>query len=89
MEKVECVANLKLEIRLESHLTGRCLSPKNTLFNGKISFLWLANSGVKPPFFRNQPAQITKIIRAGQVKRKVNSGELSVEKTLLGLPHIV
>ena len=26
---------------------------------------------------------------AGQVKRKINCGELSVEKTLVGLPHVV
>ena len=50
-KKLYCVSNLKLKIWLESHLTGRRLSPKNALSNGKIYFLWLANTGVKPLFF--------------------------------------
>ena len=51
---------------MESGLTGRWISPKNALFNEKIPFLGLANSG-----YEN---------RAGQAKRKNNLDELSVEK---------
>ena len=63
---------------MESRLTGRWLSPKNALFNGKIPFLWLANTGVKPPFskisrFKNYWSH------AGQVKWKVNRGKFSLE----------
>ena len=45
-------SNFKLKIWLESLLTGRRLSPKSALFNRKIPFLWFANTGVKPPFFK-------------------------------------
>ena len=81
---------LKLEYWLESHLNGRWLSPKNALFNGKIPFLCLANTGVKPPFFKLAGLNYKSYWdQGGQVKRKVNCGELSHELTLLGLPHIM
>ena len=47
----------------------------------------MANTGVKPTFFKISQLELQS--HAGQMKRKVNCGELSVEKTLLGLPHIV
>ena len=60
--------------------------------------MWLVNTGVKPPFFKVNRLKLQKLLKsikviknyyAGQLKRKVNCDELSVEETLLGLPHIV
>ena len=83
----QCFSNLKLEIWSESWPTGRWLSPKNALFNVKIPILLLANTGVKPPFFRISRLKLQS--HAGRVKWKVGCGELPLEITLLGLRHIV
>ena len=73
-------SNLKLKIWLESHFTGRWLSPKNAIFNGKIPFLWLANTGVEPPFSKISLLKLQNYwSHAGQVKQKVNCGKFSPE----------
>ena len=77
------VSNSKLEIWLESRLTGRWLSPKNAPLSGKIHFLWLAQSGLKPPFF-----EISRLVNKKlNVKRKVNCGELHAKKSVRIGPH--
>ena len=68
--KSKKLMSLQPETWLETCLTGHWLSPKNALFNGKILFLWLANTGAEPPFL------------TCKVKRKVNCSEWSVELTL-------
>ena len=84
-KKLQCVSNLKLKNWLESRLTVFWLSRKNTPFNGKISFLQLGNTGVKPSFFKISRLKLQKLLKSW----KVNCGELPVEKDLLALPHIV
>ena len=78
---------------MESRLTGRWLSPKNALFNGRIPFFygWPTLALVWSHLFSKLAGSTYKNYssHAGQVKRKVNCGELSLEITLLGLPHIV
>ena len=65
---------------MESHLTGRWLSPKNALFNGRCLFLWLANTGVEPPFSKLAGSNYKSYWpHVGQVKRKVNCGKFSLE----------
>ena len=68
---------------MESRLTGRWLSPKNDLLSGKIHFLWLAQSGLKPPFFEISWLVNKKL----NVERKVNCGELHVKKSVRMGPH--
>ena len=75
---------------MESPFTGHWLSPKNALFNGKISFLWLANTGVRPPIFKISRLKLQKLLKSCWLSEMESyCGELSVEITLLGLPHIV
>ena len=63
-EKHYCVSNLKLEILLESRLTGHRLSSKNALFSRKIAFSWLANNGVKPPIFKISRLKLQKLLKS-------------------------
>ena len=56
--------HLKLEIWLERCLTSCWVSPKNAPFNGKTPFLWLANTGVKPPFFKTSRLKLQKLLKS-------------------------
>ena len=58
------VSNLKIEIQLKSRPIGCWISPKNALFNGKIRFWWLANTGVKPPFFKISRLKLQKLLKS-------------------------
>ena len=56
--------------------------PPRMLFSiQKIPFLWLANTGLKPPFFKISRLKLQKVLSL--------LGQLSVQIILLGLPHIV
>ena len=77
-------------IWLESHLTGHWLSTKNALFSVKTFFLWLVNTGVKPPFFKISRLKLQKLLNScWPSELSVSYGKLSVELFLSGLPHIV
>ena len=84
-KKLQCVSNLNLKNWLESRLTVFWFSRKNALFNGKIYFLRLGNTGVKPSSFKIRRLKLQKLLKSW----KVNCVELPVEKDLLALPHIV
>ena len=38
--------------------------PKYALFDGKIPFLWLANTGTKPPFFKIRRLKLQKLLNS-------------------------
>ena len=56
---------LKLEIWLESRLTGHWVSLKNSHFSGIISFLWLASTGIRSPFFKVSRLKLQKLLKSG------------------------
>ena len=60
------------------------------LFLIKKSFLQLANTGVKSPFFQISWLKLQKILKSSwPSETKVDCGELFAEKTLFGLPQTV
>ena len=84
------VANLKLEIWVESRLPGRRLSHKNTLFDGKIPFLWLAKTSVIPPFLKISRLKLQNLLNSCFSSETESSLLwISLEIILLGLSHIV
>ena len=88
-QKKQCVSNLKLEIWLESRLTSRWLSPKNALFNGRIPFLWFANTGIELPFSKISWLKL----QSHEVMLAKRNGKLIAVSFLfnltpLGLPHV-
>ena len=38
------------------------ISPKNNLINGKISLLWMASNGLKPPIFKFSRLELQKLL---------------------------
>ena len=86
-KKKKCVSNLKFKIWLESRLTSRWLSPKNVLFNGRIPFLWLANTGLEPPLSKISRLKLQKLLNS-KCNGKLIAVSFLLNLTLLGLPHI-
>ena len=76
MKKKKWVSTLKLEVWLETYLTGCWLSLKNE----KTPILCLVNTGVEPAFSKISRLRLQKYwSHAGQVKRKVNCEKLSLK----------
>ena len=48
---------------MESRLTGRWILLENALFNGKIHFLWSANTSVEPPFLKISRLKLQKLLK--------------------------
>ena len=56
----------------------------------KIPFLWLANTGLRPPFFKISRLKLPKLLKPCWPNETESLlGQLSVEIILLELPHIV
>ena len=63
--------------------------PKNALFNGKTLFMWLANTGVEPPFSKISQLKLQKLrkVHCSKFSLEFNSIRIAAHKERPALKH--
>ena len=89
-KKVNMSSTLNLKTDWKATLLVVDFPPRMLFSIQKIPFLWLANTGLKPPFFKISRLKLQKVLKTCWPNETESLlGQLSVKIILLGLPHIV